>query len=118
MGEKIKPDYCLSFKRNWFAKIWNGEKTVEYRAVKPKYAKLSKWVGDTPGVFFVFYIGMMASGPRLLVQVKKIDIGKCPLEGFDGDYYRIHFDVVQPYFFSYGVYLPMTDMPRMKEVKE
>lgn len=39
MGEAIKPDYSLSFRREWFAKIWNGEKTIEYRRVIPKYQK-------------------------------------------------------------------------------
>ena len=31
MSEQIKPDLILNMKREWFAKIWNGEKTVEYR---------------------------------------------------------------------------------------
>ena len=118
MSEAIKPDYCLSLKRRWFAKIWNGDKNVEYRAVKPKYKKLAQWVGNAHGVFMVFYIGMMSTGPRLLVQVSKIEIGKCPIEGFDGDYYAIHFEIVQPYLYSNGTYHPMADMPRMKETKE
>ena len=115
MGEKIKPDYCLSLKRKWFAKIWNGEKSIEYRRVTPKYRKLATWIGERRGVFMMFYIGMMATGPRLLVEVKKIDVGKCPIEGFDGDYYRIHFDVIQPYLYDRGTYVPMLEMPRMKE---
>ena len=86
MGEKIKPDYCLSLKRKWFAKIWNGEKSVEYRAVTPKYKRLATWIGEARGVFMMFYIGMMKTGPRMLVQVSKIDVGPCPLEGFDGEY--------------------------------
>lgn len=115
MSESIKPDYCLSFKRKWFAKIWNGKKTVEYRTVTPKYKRLATWIGKPRGVFMMFYIGMMKTGPRMLVQVSKIDIGKCPLKGFDGDYYRIHFDVVQPYLYDNGVYFPMSEMPKMKE---
>lgn len=115
MGEKIIPDYRLSFKRKWFAKIWNGEKNVEYRSVSPKYKRLADWVGNAKGVFMMFYIGMMATGPRMLVQVSRIDIGKCPIEGFDGDYYRIHFEVVQPYLYDHGTYIPMDGMPRMKE---
>lgn len=117
MSEAIKPDYCLSFKRKWFAKIWNGEKQIEYRAVSPRYKRLADWVGKdrARGVFMMFYIGMMPTGPRMLVQVSKIDIGKCPIPSFDGDYYRIHFDVVQPYLYDRGLYIPMSDMPRMKE---
>lgn len=111
----IKPDYYLSLKRKWFAKIWNGEKSVEYRAVTPKYKRLAAWIGDARGVFMMFYIGMMKTGPRMLVQVSKIDVGKCPLEGFDGEYYRIQFHVVQPYYYDNGVYFPMFEMPRMNE---
>ena len=114
--EAVKPDYSLSFKRKWFAKIWNGEKTIEYRAVSPRYRRLADWVGKgrSRGVFMMFYIGMMSTGPRLLVQVSKIDVGKCPIEGFDGDYYRIHFGVVQPYFYYKGLYVPITDAPLKK----
>lgn len=115
MGEMIMSDYSLSFKRKWFAKIWNGEKSVEYRSVTPKYKKLAEWIGNARGVFMMFYIGMMRTGPRLLVQVTAIDIGPCPLEGFDGEYYRISFEVVQPYLYDSGVYLPVFDMPRMRE---
>jgi len=118
MGEKIKPDYCLSLKRKWFAKIWNGEKTIEYRRVTPKYRKLATWIGEARGVFMMFYIGMMKTGPRMLVQVSKIDVGPCPLEGFDGEYYRIHFDVVQPYLYDNGLYIPLTKIPKMKEESE
>ena len=64
----------------------------------------------------MLYIGMMPTGPRLLVAVKEISIGKCPIEGFDGDYYAISFEVVQAYMFDHGTYMPMMEMPRMKEV--
>ena len=115
MGEAIKPDYSLSFRREWFAKIWNGEKTIEYRRVIPKYRKLATWLDDARGVFMMFYIGMMPRGPRMLVQVSKIDVGTCPIAGFAGDYYRIHFEVVQAYIYDRGKYFPLAEMPRMKE---
>ncbi len=115
--EALKPHYHLSFKRKWFAKIWNGDKRIEYRSVCPRYKRLADWVGKgcSRGVFMVFYIGMMKTGPRLLVAIDSIDIGRCPLDGFDGDYYRIKFDVVQQYMYSDGIYLPMDGMSRMKE---
>jgi len=109
MGEAIEPDYSLSFKRNWFAEIWQGRKTVEYRRVSPRYRRLADWVGPgrSKGVFMMFYIGMQSVGFRMLVAVKNIDIGECPLKGFDGEYYRITFDVVQYYAYSRGVYVPL-----------
>ena len=117
MGEAVKPDFSLSFKRYWFAKIWNGEKVVEYRKVTPKYKRLADWVGNDRPRFMMFYIGMMPTGPRLLVQVSKIEIGPCPIKGFDGDHYIIHFEIVQPYLFDHGVYFPCMNTPRMKEGK-
>ena len=36
MSEAIKPDLVLPMKRCWFARIWNGEKTVEIRKTLPK----------------------------------------------------------------------------------
>ena len=114
--ESVKPDYSLSLKRQWFAKIWNGEKKVEYRKVGPKYRRFDQWLGKCRGTFFMLYIGMMQTGPRLLVEVKEISIGKCPIKGFDGDYYAISFEIVQAYMFDHGTYMPMMEMPRMKEV--
>ena len=114
--ESVKPDYSLSLKRQWFAKIWNGEKTVEYRKVGPRYRRFDQWIGKCRGIFFMLYIGMMPTGPRLLVAVKEISIGKCQIEGFDGDYYAISFEVVQAYMFDHGTYMPMMEMPRMKEL--
>ena len=35
MSEEIKPDLTLNMKREWFEKVWNGEKTVETAADKP-----------------------------------------------------------------------------------
>ena len=44
-----------------------------------------------------------------------IEIHEVRNPGWSGDYYRIHFDVVQPCVFCEGVYYPLADMPRMKE---
>lgn len=116
MGEPIKPDLVLPLKRKWFAKIWNGEKRTEYRAVKPYWTKrIGLWLFDDMPRFILFQIGYAKVGPRLLVQTTGVDVGKCSYPGWSGDYYRIHFDVVQPYMFCEGVYYPLADMPRMKE---
>lgn len=115
MGEGLKPDYHLSMKRYWFAKIWNGEKDIEYRKVSPKYKAFAAWVDSCRPRFVMLYIGMQPNGPRLLVQVTKTEIGPCPIEGFDGPHYILHFHIIQPYLFDRGTYYPMADMPRMKE---
>lgn len=50
-----------------------------------------------------------------LIAMSKIDVGTCPIAGFAGDYYRIHFEVVQAYIYDRGKYFPLAEMPRMKE---
>ena len=120
MSETIKPDLFLPLTRKWFAKIWNGEKRTEYREVKPYWKErrnLESWVGDNRQRFIMFMIGYAKTGPRMLAQTKGVDIGQCPYPGWNGDYYRIRFEIVQPYMFDDGTYYPMTEMPRMKEMK-
>ena len=115
MGERLKPDTHLSMTQEWFAEIWNGKKNIEYRKVCPRYKRFAKWVCDDRPRFIMLYIGMMPTGPRLLIQVKKTEIGPCPIPGFNGPHYCIHFDVVQPYMFDHGTYFPMMNMPKMKK---
>ena len=118
MGESIKPDLVLPLTRKWFAKIWNGEKTTEYREVKPYWTRrIGVWVCDNAPRFILFQIGYAKDGPRLLVQTSGVDIGPCPYPGWRGDYYRIRFDVVQPYIVAEGMIYPLEEMPRMKEKK-
>ena len=116
MGERIKPDLILPLTRQWFAKIWNGEKTTEYRELKPYWTRrIGAWVGDNTPRFILFQIGYAKDGPRLLVQTTSVDVGPCPYPGRRGDFYRIHFEILQPYMRADGVNFPMMEMPRMKE---
>ena len=116
MSEAIKPDLVLPLKRKWFAKIWNGEKRTEYREVKPYWTRrIGKWIGDNLPRFILFQIGYAKDGPRLLVQTTGVDIGRCPYSGWRGNFYRIRFEVIQPYMRADGVYIPMMEMPKMKE---
>ena len=116
MSEAIKPDLVLTLTRAWFAKIWNGEKRTEYRAVKPYWTKrIGAWVDDNAPRFILFQIGYAKDGPRLLVQTTGVDVGPCPYPGWRGDFYRIRFEIVQPYMRADGVFYPMMEMPRMKE---
>lgn len=118
MGEAIQTDLVLSLTREWFAKIWNGEKRVEYRAVKPYWTKrIGRWVSDNVPHFVLFRIGYLKDGPYLLVQTEGVDIGECPYPGWTGDYYRIRFSVVQPYMRCAGVYVPLYNMGKMEEKK-
>ena len=118
MGEAVKPDLVLPLTRQWFAKIWNGEKNTEYREVKPYWTRrIGAWVGDDTPRFILFQIGYAKDGPRLLVQTSGVDIGPCPYPGWRGDFYRIRFDIMQPYITADGTNYPLEEMPRMKEKK-
>lgn len=118
MGEIIKPDLILNMKRKWFAKIWNGEKDVEYREVKPYWQKrIGEWVGKR-GKFVCVVLGYRRETAMMLLQVDKVDVGDCPHEGFDGVYFRLHFQVVGYYWRDKNrdIY-PLYDVPKMKERK-
>lgn len=120
LGEgMIKPDLVLNMKRVWFAKIWNGEKTIEYREKKPYWKKrIGGWAGGFEPIFkFVeMRLGYKGDGPVLLIQVNSVDVGKCPYEGWTGDYYRLHFDVVGYYWREKcGTYTPILVPMKMKE---
>lgn len=116
--ESIKPDLVLPLKREWFARIWNGAKRTEYREVKPYWTRrIGEWVGDGRPHFIEFRLGYGKYGPRMLVQTSCVDIGPCPYPEWRGDYYRIDFDIVQPYIVADGYIFPLEDMPKMKERK-
>lgn len=139
MGERINPDRTITLDRKWFARIWNGEKTIEYRERKPCWNNaFAAWESKNTGRFVEFKIGMMPNGPRLLVQVNRVDIGpikdedKAKIEtvydksqkkdvvrsqyyGWDDDYWRLHFQIVGYYMKDGGTYMPLLEVPRMKE---
>lgn len=111
MSEKIKPDLILNMKRKWFAKVWNGEKTIEYRERKPYWDKrIGDWVGQR-GKFVLMVIGYRRNTPAILLQVDRVSIGGCPYEGWSGEYYRLHFAVVGYYFKVGDAYMPVMGMP-------
>lgn len=115
MSEAIKPDLVLNMKREWLAKVWNGEKTVEYRERKPYWdRRIGGWVGQR-GKFVLMVWGYRRDTPAVLLQVDKVDIGKCPYKGWDGEYYRLHFAVVGYYMKMGDTFAPMDGWVRMKE---
>jgi hypothetical protein len=119
MSEAIKPDLVLNMKREWLAKVWNGEKTVEYRERKPYWDKrIGDWVGENVGKFVLMVWGYRRDTPAVLLQVDKVDIGICPYKGWDGEYYRLHFAVVGHYMKYGDMFAPMDGSVRMKEEKE
>lgn len=115
MSEAIKPDLVLNMKREWLAKVWNGEKIVEYREKKPYWDKrLANWVGDRCGRFVLMVWGYRKKTPAVLLQVNRVDIGPCPYKGWGGEYYRLHFGIVGYYWKDGDTFAPIINPPRMK----
>lgn len=101
-------------KNHWYDKIASGDKTVEYRRVCRHWgsrlhvtnmplAKGEGWVEidgsrEMPKDWFaVFRVGYPSKGkqgkfPDIVRRITKIDIGPCPYDGWDGEYFRIHFE--------------------------
>lgn len=98
----------FNLKYRWYAEIANGMKAVEYREVKPYWTKrLKNLVGDVPtkghdvnpvNILAVFRNGYGkpsaygSATPDIVRRVMWIDVGPCPYNGWDGDYYRINFE--------------------------
>jgi len=111
----IKPDLVLNMKREWLAKVWNGEKTVEYRERKPYWdRRIGGWVGQR-GKFVLMVLGYRRDTPAVIIRVDKVDIGTCPYKGWNGEYYRLHFAVVGCYMKYGDLFAPMDGSVRMEE---
>ena len=101
----------FNLKREWYDKIASGEKTVEYRLAAPYWGKrlcykLSVFCGwfnpyapkTSPQCFrpedwfAVFRLGYSRKHHDIVRRIVKIDIGPCPYDGWDGEYFRIHFE--------------------------
>lgn len=93
----------FNLKREWYDKIASGEKTVEYRKLSRywRYRLLfSPYLMHKNGeclvpdgyVFAVFRLGYSRKHPDIVRRIVKIDIGPCPYDGWDGEYFRIQFE--------------------------
>lgn len=95
----MKKLIIFNLKREWYDKIASGEKTVEYRK-NCRYwdVRLRKAMMHTRGLILprqqylaVFRLGYSRKHPDIVRRIVKIDIGPCPYDGWDGDYFRIYF---------------------------
>lgn len=92
----------FNLKYPWYAEIANGMKAVEYREVKPYWTKRMKnLLGDVPtkertiwpsNLLAVFRCGYGRMHRDIVRRVMWIDVGACPYNGWDGEYYRINFE--------------------------
>ena len=77
---------------HWYDETAHGSKRVEYRAMTPRWRKLifDKRDEITHVRFARGYTATMQT-----YEVEKIDVGSCPIDGWNDQYYRIHFSRTQ-----------------------
>lgn len=88
MTKPEKVVLTLVLKQCWFVPTIEGKKTVEYRAMTPHWEKRI-WNNRDRFTHVRFLHGYTKLSSTF--RITKIDIGNCPLPGWLGEYYRIHF---------------------------
>ena len=81
---------CLVLSFHWYDETESGRKRVEYRKMSTHWTKLI-WGRRHEITHVRFQRGFMHNPPTLMFEVEKIDIGPCPIDGWNDQYYRIHF---------------------------
>jgi len=78
----------LVLTHHWYDQTESGQKHVEYRAISDRWRKQIWDRRDRIGAVR-FARGYTAR--TITREVARIDMGPCPIPGWDGEYYRIHF---------------------------
>jgi hypothetical protein len=78
----------LVLTHQWFDVTESRSKRIEYRAMTDRWRRLI-WDRREQITHVRFSRGYTSR--TLTFAVEKIDVGTCPIEGWGGDYYRIHF---------------------------
>jgi hypothetical protein len=74
----------------WYDETISGEKRIEYRTMKSE-----RWISQIWDRRHTIKTVTFSRGYTSTIKtyrVTKIDIGPCPIPGWDGDYFRIHFE--------------------------
>ena len=84
----------LVLTHHWYDQTASGSKRIEYRAMTKSDGSPSKWHkqiwAKRDEITHVrFSRGYTATTQTF--EVKQIDIGECPIDGWYGIYFRIHF---------------------------
>jgi hypothetical protein len=78
----------LVLTHHWYDATENGDKTAEYRAMTPRWKHL---IWDQRGDIRHVRFARGYTKRTITRTVQRIDIGPCPIPGWDGQFYRIHF---------------------------
>lgn len=80
----------LTLTHHWFDQTESGAKRIEYRAMTPHWKRL---IWDRRDRIKRVRFSRGYTKRTLTFAVSHIDIGPCPIEGWHGDFYRIHFTI-------------------------
>ena len=80
----------LVLTEHWYDEIDAGRKRCEYRAMSKHWQRLI-WERRDKITHVRFQRGFKKNPPKMTFEVRHIDAGPCPYEGWDDFYYRIHF---------------------------
>lgn len=75
---------------HWYDEIAAGRKRVEYRTMSPHWRRLI-WERRHELKTVTFRRGY--TNTSLCRRITHIDTGACPYDGWDGEYYLIHFEL-------------------------
>ena len=86
----------LVLTRHWFDEMVESRKHVEYRAMTPHWNRL---IRDRMHEITDVRFSRGYTAETILRPVTGIDIGPCPYDGWDGDYYRIYLGPISEHKF-------------------
>tara|TARA_R110002050_G_scaffold191532_6_gene326330 strand:- start:2128 stop:2403 length:276 start_codon:yes stop_codon:yes gene_type:complete len=85
---KPKKTLRLTLSYHWYQMIQSGEKRVEYREITPRWTKL---IWDKRDQYTHICFSRGYSKTTMTFEVTAIDVGTCPIPGWDNRYFRIFF---------------------------
>jgi len=88
-GPIIKPCLHLVLGHRSYDETVAGTKRIEYREMKHHWMKL---IYNRRSILTHVKFVRGYSSTITTYEITKINIGPCPIEGWDGDYIRIHFN--------------------------
>ena len=82
----------LTVKREWFNKIKSGEKTIEYREVKPHWKTRLGGMTFDKIIFVNGYMGDSPSIAKTWIKTEKLNSGIDTDLGITGPVYAVYFE--------------------------
>lgn len=80
----------LPLTHHWYDETASGRKRVEYRVMSDHWKKLI-WDKREQFTHVRFQRGFQKPIRQIAFEVERIDVGECPIDGWNDQYYRIHF---------------------------